>query len=93
LGRSFIARRLTSTTMSIAHRELTEGCPHGTVVMAEEQLSGIANREFRTWASLPSGNLYVTVVLRLQEGRMIYALQASALALVFACHKEGELRV
>eukprot|EP01119_Soliformovum_irregulare_P019656 TRINITY_DN6275_c0_g1_i1.p1 TRINITY_DN6275_c0_g1~~TRINITY_DN6275_c0_g1_i1.p1 ORF type:complete len:274 (+),score=71.62 TRINITY_DN6275_c0_g1_i1:35-856(+) len=93
LGRSFIGRRTTTSTMEIAQRELDEGCPHGTLVFAEEQTQGQARLESRTWNSPPQGNLYLTLILRTSEESkwnvMMSLLPCSALALVAACRSEG----
>jgi BirA family biotin operon repressor/biotin-[acetyl-CoA-carboxylase] ligase len=55
--------RLGSTNDE-ARRLAGEGAPHGTVVHADEQTAG-RGRLARLWFS-PPGNLYVSIVLRLQ---------------------------
>lgn len=54
--------RLGSTNDE-ARRLAREGAPHGTVVHADEQTAGRGRRE-RAWFS-PPGNLYLSVLLRL----------------------------
>ena len=51
------------STSDEAKRLAAEGAPHGTVVHADEQLTG-RGRLGRTWFSHP-GNLYLSAVLRL----------------------------
>jgi BirA family transcriptional regulator, biotin operon repressor / biotin---[acetyl-CoA-carboxylase] ligase len=51
------------STSDEAKRLATEGAPHGTVVHADEQVAG-RGRLGRTWFS-PAGNLYLSVILRL----------------------------
>src|SRR5471030_2499589 len=51
------------STSDEARRLAASGAPHGTVVHADEQTSG-RGRFGRTWHS-PPGNLYLSVVLRL----------------------------
>lgn len=50
------------STNDEARRLAREGAPHGTVVHADEQTSG-RGRLMRTWFS-PPGNLYVSILLR-----------------------------
>lgn len=51
------------STSDEAKRLAAEGAPHGTVVHADEQVAG-RGRLGRTWFS-PAGNLYLSVILRL----------------------------
>src|ERR1700709_2730143 len=50
------------STNDEARRLANEGAPHGTVVHADEQITG-RGRLSHTWFS-PPGNLYVSIVLR-----------------------------
>jgi hypothetical protein len=84
LGRCFVYRRLTTSTMDLAAREFREGAPHGTVVLAEEQSNPKARVEQRTWSSAPKGNIYMTYLVRSE--RFLNAQHLAALALVQACH-------
>ncbi len=59
--------RLDSTNDE-ARRLAAAGAPHGTVVHADEQASG-RGRFGRTWFS-PPGNLYLSVLLRLDVSRV-----------------------
>jgi BirA family biotin operon repressor/biotin-[acetyl-CoA-carboxylase] ligase len=51
------------STNDVARRLAGEGAPHGTVVHADEQTAG-RGRLTRAWFS-PPGNLYVSIILRL----------------------------
>ncbi|CAE7605346.1 birA [Symbiodinium sp. CCMP2456] len=63
LCRSLVYRQVTPTTMELAARELGEGAPHGTIVLAEEMTQGRGRKGGR-WISPKDGNLYVTLILR-----------------------------
>lgn len=52
------------STMNLAVRLATEGAPHGTVVLADEQTAGIG-RLGRTWQSIADAGLYSSTLLRL----------------------------
>jgi BirA family biotin operon repressor/biotin-[acetyl-CoA-carboxylase] ligase len=52
-----------SSTNDEAHRLAASGAPHGTVIQADEQITG-RGRLFRMWLS-PPGNLYMSVILRI----------------------------
>src|SRR4051812_49345493 len=54
------------STNDEAHRLAAEGAEHGTVIHADEQTAG-RGRLSRTWIS-PPGNLYVSVLLRIDQG-------------------------
>jgi BirA family biotin operon repressor/biotin-[acetyl-CoA-carboxylase] ligase len=89
LGRFFIYRRETESTMKIATSEMSDGCVHGTLVMAESQTKGVG-RGGRSWISCPAGNLYISLVVRPKAVGDLYKLNfAAALAVVFACKVEG----
>lgn len=53
-----------ATTMEVGARLLAEGAPHGSLVLAEEQVAPQARKPGRTWSSSPRGNLYVSLLLR-----------------------------
>jgi len=90
LGRYFIERRLTDTTMNVLKREILEGGPHGTLVLAEEQSKPQARFDTRTWSSKPAGNLYFSLLIRSSKDEILSkVLPASAVAVVRACEKEG----
>lgn len=57
------------STQDEARRLAQDGAPHGTVVTAREQTAG-RGRLGRHWAS-PAGNVYVSVVLRLEVPRVV----------------------
>lgn len=64
IGRFFVYRPLTDTTMELARREALEGAPHGTIAFAEAQHAG-RGRRGRPFYSPAGENLYFTFVLRL----------------------------
>ena len=51
------------STMLEAARLAEAGCPHGAVVIADEQTAG-QGRHGRHWHSEPNSGLYVSIVLR-----------------------------
>ncbi len=61
------------STMRDAAALASQGCAHGTAVVAEEQTSGIG-RHGHSWHSEPAAGLYVSVVLRLPETTPILTL-------------------
>jgi len=88
LGRSFIYRRLTTSTIDIAKRERIEGAPSGTTVLAEEQSAAVANKANRTWSSKPRGNIYTTYLVRRLD-RTDYMSFMATLAVTAACEVTG----
>jgi BirA family biotin operon repressor/biotin-[acetyl-CoA-carboxylase] ligase len=59
-----IYRQSVGSTMDVARRELDEGAPSGTIVLAEEQTAG-RGRQGRSFHSPAGENLYFTLLLRL----------------------------
>ncbi len=55
--------------MNVARDEAAAGAPHGAVVIAEEQTAG-RGRFGRRWVSPAGKNLYVTLILRPDAGRL-----------------------
>ena len=68
--------------------EADEGAPHGTLVLAEEQLAG-RGRRGRGFVSRPEGNLFFTLVLRLGLADHHRLPLAVPLAVAEACRAEG----
>jgi BirA family biotin operon repressor/biotin-[acetyl-CoA-carboxylase] ligase len=64
LGRRVEYRPRVASTMDVGAQLLSEGAPHGTLVLAEEQVVPQARKQGRTWSSTPRGNLYVSLLLR-----------------------------
>jgi len=54
------------STMTVAAELAREDCPHGTVVVADEQTAGIG-RHGHSWHSPKGAGLYVSIVLRLPK--------------------------
>jgi len=69
------------STMTIAAKLAAEGCPSGTIVVADEQTAGIG-RHGRSWISEKGTGLYVSIVLRLrvQSGTLPLVMLALGLA-------------
>jgi biotin-[acetyl-CoA-carboxylase] ligase BirA-like protein len=88
LGQQVEYHAQASSTMDISARLLSQGAPHGTLVLAERQTAPQARKQGRTWSSMPRGNLYFSVLLRTTE-LCWYGLQASAVAVVKACAAAG----
>lgn len=88
LGRRVEYRTRVASTMDVGAQLLSEGAPHGTLVLAEEQAAPQARKQGRTWSSTPRGNLYVSLLLRTTH-LCWYGLQASAVAVVRACEDAG----
>ncbi|NPV03518.1 MAG: biotin--[acetyl-CoA-carboxylase] ligase [Syntrophaceae bacterium] len=63
IGRRIEFHEEVGSTNTEAMRLALEGAPEGTVVLADAQSEG-RGRLDRTWESPPSGNLYLSVVLR-----------------------------
>ncbi len=64
VGRNFIYRVRTTSTMDDARAAAEEGAPAGTVVFAEEQTAGRGRFTGRRWVSPAGQNLYFTIVVR-----------------------------
>ena len=71
----------TPSTMLIATQRAREGCPTGTIVIADAQTAGMG-RHGRTWHSQSGSGLYASFVLRL--GLPIHQLPVTMLALGLA---------
>jgi BirA family transcriptional regulator, biotin operon repressor / biotin---[acetyl-CoA-carboxylase] ligase len=63
MPRRIIRLDVTGSTMQEAARLASEGCPSGTVVIAEEQTSGMG-RHGHAWHSEARSGLYCSIVLR-----------------------------
>ncbi|WP_026581088.1 biotin--[acetyl-CoA-carboxylase] ligase [Bacillus sp. J33] len=63
LGRHIHHEESVDSTQKIAHRLAYEGAPEGTIVIAEEQLSG-RGRMDRRWHSPKSTGVWMSVILR-----------------------------
>nr|WP_249310341.1 biotin--[acetyl-CoA-carboxylase] ligase [Bacillus sp. FJAT-49736] len=63
LGKSIHYFESTDSTQKIAHRLAQDGCPHGTLVIAEEQTNG-RGRLARNWHSPKYTGIWMSLVLR-----------------------------
>lgn len=90
IGRSFLYRTETDSTMKLAEREANEGAPSGTLILAETQTHGKGRVQGRTWSS-QSGNLYITIILRgLPKPEGMYKLNlASAVSVATTFQEHG----
>lgn len=71
------------STMIEASRLSAAGCPHGTVVGADEQTAGIG-RQGHHWHSVPESGIYMSLVLRLPFTTETLPLVTLALGLAVA---------
>ena len=69
IGRRITYLATTASTMDVARDEAIAGVPHGAVVFAEEQTAG-RGRFGRRWVSPAGKNLYLTIILRPDAGRL-----------------------
>ncbi len=69
IGRRITSLATTTSTMDVARDEAVAGAPHGAVVIAEEQTAG-RGRFGRRWVSPAGKNLYLTLILRPDAGRL-----------------------
>jgi BirA family biotin operon repressor/biotin-[acetyl-CoA-carboxylase] ligase len=69
IGRRITSLATTPSTMDVARDEAVAGVPHGAVVIAEEQTAG-RGRFGRRWVSPAGKNLYLTLILRPDAGRL-----------------------
>ena len=77
--------------MDVAREEAVAGAPHGAVVFAEEQTAG-RGRFGRRWVSPAGKNLYLTLVLRPDAGRLRRLSMVAPLALCRAIESVTSLR-
>ena len=84
LGRNFIYRIRTASTMDDARAAALDGAPHGTVVFAEEQSAGRGRMAGRTWTSPAAQNLLFTALLRPDAGTLARLSLAAPVAVANA---------
>ena len=63
VGRDLHYLRVTDSTMADARRLAEEGCPHGAVVVADEQTAGRGTKG-RSWVSPAGQSIHTTLVVR-----------------------------
>jgi BirA family transcriptional regulator, biotin operon repressor / biotin---[acetyl-CoA-carboxylase] ligase len=88
IGRMIDYRAVTITTMDDARQLAADGCPHGALVLAEEQTAG-RGRRGRSFHSPAGENLYFTMVLRVDGAVLRKAPVAVPLAVAEACRDAG----
>lgn len=81
--KNLILKRKTGSTNSDLMKLAGEGAPHGTVILAEEQVSG-RGRLGRAWFSPPGAGLWFSVLLRVDlppnAGGRVTMLAAASIA-------------
>lgn len=83
LGRTYVHYPSTSSTMDRAKEYAREGCPEGTVIIAEEQTAG-RGRQQRPWLSPKGKNLTFSVVLYPQPRPAQWLTPAAGIAVARA---------
>ncbi|SHN19301.1 biotin--[acetyl-CoA-carboxylase] ligase [Gracilibacillus kekensis] len=63
LGKSIIFKEKIDSTQDVAHRLARKGAEHGTIIIADRQLSGRGRME-RQWISDDSGGIWLSMILR-----------------------------
>ena len=79
LGRDLHYLRVAESTMIDARRLAEDGCPHGTVVVADEQTAGRGTKG-RSWLSAPGQSIHATLILRPDPDQMKRLSIVSAVA-------------
>ena len=80
---------VVSSTMDEARARAQAGAPHGTTVVARQQLAG-RGRHGRTWASAAGAGLFLTTLLRPPAGANLAGLSLCAgAAVLMAVHALG----
>nr|WP_235945849.1 biotin--[acetyl-CoA-carboxylase] ligase [Saccharibacillus alkalitolerans] len=82
-GRHLTVLAKTDSTQTEAEKRAREGAPEGTLVVAEEQMSG-RGRQGRVWHSPPGRGVWMSAVLR-PEGPLTAVPQLTLLAAVAVC--------
>ncbi len=80
----------TESTNDDARRLAREGCPHGTIVLADAQSRG-RGRAGRAWHSPPGCNVYLSIVLRPRMSVAAIAPFTLAVGLAVACAVEARI--
>ncbi len=88
VGRFLEYRSIVDTTMVLARRSASQGAPHGSIIVAEEQTAG-RGRQGRSFFSPPGENLYFTLVLRGRPAEFRVLPIAVPLAVALAIESTG----
>lgn len=90
LGRRVLLLDKVSSTNDVARFMAIQGEPHGTIIVADQQLKGRGRRE-RVWHSLPGAGLLFSIILRPEiDPSTLHLLTLTlALSLVEAANKWG----
>ncbi len=78
-----------ASTMDEARRLAAEGCPHGTVAVADEQEAGRGRIAGRSWKAAPGESLLCTTVLRYPSLRETPTAPALRVGVAAAAAVEG----
>lgn len=96
LGRNIIYQTSVDSTNNIAKKAAFDGCEHGTIVVAEEQVGG-KGRLARGWFSPLGRGIWFSLVLRPpflpQEAPKFTLLMAVALAQAFEKYPEVKIAI
>ncbi len=91
IGKTVEYFRLTSSTMDEAQYLIEKGCPHGLLVVSEEQTNG-RGRQKRKWLSPQGLNIYASIVYKPQgmsTTKSIAIMFAASVAIVEALSDVG----
>jgi BirA family biotin operon repressor/biotin-[acetyl-CoA-carboxylase] ligase len=80
-----------STSNTIVPSSSEQGAPTGFLILADKQTQG-RGRKGRTWTSEPAENLYVSILIRLEQSQFQHLIKlnlALGIAIVKACHEFG----
>ncbi len=91
IGRRVTYLATTGSTMDVARDQALAGAANGAVVIAEEQTAG-RGRFSRRWVSPAGKNLYLTLILRPEAGRLRSLSVVAPLAVCRAVETQTPLR-
>jgi BirA family biotin operon repressor/biotin-[acetyl-CoA-carboxylase] ligase len=79
IGNNIFHHKVISSTMTKAEKLANQDCDEGTVVLADNQISG-RGRLNRDWISAPGKDLLISIVLRPQLSQLRYVNMAATIA-------------
>ena len=96
IGRTIHTFMVVQSTNDIATKLAENGCPHGTIVVADQQTAGRGRRD-RQWHSIGGVGIYVSIVLRPDiapaKTPPMTIMTALALADTLAAHCPGQTQI
>jgi len=87
VGRCFLYRTTTTSTMDVAQTEAEKGGRQGTLILTEYQTNSQARVEGRTWVAGAYQNLLFTIILK--EDVFMKLVFVAGIAVTTALRKEG----